>query len=208
MNSTEMKLKGFIEDDKYFVSNLYIENIDKVDFSINDIRIDGIGKDNLFITLDDMCLFSINDIPTKYYVLIREVSHRLHECEYYFGIEDKIMNNKNFAMFKPEVLSNIKIIEWYAKKYKYINEYKLILEDDLKSIFNRSIPNIEWSSNEMERIKQFLGCSNESAHGFSSFKYKAELVSLKYLKELINMLKPLDYNLEIHRSDKLSLSRL
>ena len=210
MNSTEMKLKEFVENDEYYKNKLYIEDIDKVNFSISPIRIEDIGLNNLSITMDDMCLFSINDIPTKYYVLVREVIYRLTRSDYnYLDMESHILNDKDFILMKPEILSYIASTENYvkignyAKRYKYINEYKILEEEDLKNIFNRNISNIEWNSDEMDKIKQFLGFRIVNGHGFSSFKYKAELISLKKLKELICKLNTLEYNLVIPRMDRL-----
>ena len=85
MNSTEKKLKEFVKNDEYCLNSLIVKDTKNVKFDIKPIKIKGFGPIDLTITMtinssitmDDMCVFTIDGIQ---YVTIKEAEYRLTHC--------------------------------------------------------------------------------------------------------------------------------
>lgn len=215
MNETELKLTKFVKDDEYCMNSLVVKDIENVEFDIKPIKIEGfdpinistIMPVNLSITMDDMCVFIINDTQ---YVTIKEAKYRLTHCKglslndgYSSGITDLLY--PEFSIFEENPI----ILKRMTKKYKYKYEYKIIEHDELKSIFSRCLPNISWNSKEMGKIQQWFVIRGDeiiftdNSKTIKEFRYNAILISLKKLKEVIYRFKPIEHDLEIERMDVL-----
>lgn len=197
MNSTERKLKEFVKNEEFYKDNLYVENPDDMEFSIDDAKLEIVSE---FITFKDICLFTTTNYPKEYYLLLPEVVYRLKNCDYDFGFDSIDKKSKEWLIFNSQ-LNSIKIEKFLIGYYRSIHAFKIIKEKELKEIFKKSIPNIEWNSKEMEKIKQFLTLQQFSLRGFVGYEYNALLISSKILKSMISKLTPLEYNLTINRMD-------
>lgn len=207
MNETELKLTRFVEDDEYCMNSLVVKDIENIEFGIKPIKIEGFRPNNVSITMDDMCVFTINDIQ---YVTIKEANYRLTHC-------NKLSVNDGYTRDITELLysefsifeENPIILKRMTKKYKYKDEYKIIEHAELKSIFSRCLPNITWNSKEMGKIQQWFVIRGDeiiftdSSKTIKEFRYNAILISLKKLKEVICRFKPIEHDLEIERMDVL-----
>ena len=207
MNSTEKKLKKFVENDEYCLNSLVVKDTENVEFDIKPIKIKGFDPIDLTITMtvnpsitmDDMCVFTINDIQ---YVTVKEAEYRLTHCndlslnDGYTGDIKELLYSE-FSIFEE----NPVLLKMMTKKYKYKDDYKIIENNELKSIFSHCLPNIPWHSKEMGKIQQwFVIRGNET---IKEFRYNAILISLKKLKEVICRFKPIEHDLEIERMDML-----
>lgn len=197
MNSTERKLKEFVKNEEFYKDNLYVENPDDMEFSIDDAKLEIVSES---ITFKDICLFTTTNYPKEYYLLLSEVVYRLKNCDYDFGFDSIDKKSKEWLIFNSQ-LNSIKIEKFLIGYYRSIHAFKIIKEKELKEIFKKSIPNIEWNSKEMEKIKQFLTLQQFSLRGFVGYEYNALLISSKILKSMISKLTPLEYNLTINRMD-------
>lgn len=215
MNETELKLTKFVEDDEYCMNSLVVKDTENVEFDIKPIKIKGFDPIDLTITMtinpsitmDDMCVFTINNIQ---YVTIKEAKYRLTHCndlslnDGYIGDITELLYSE-FSIFEENPI----ILKRMTKKYKYKDEYKIIEHAELKSIFSRCLPNITWNSKEMDKIQQwFVNRGTETIFSDGSktikeFRYNAILISLKKLKEVICRFKPIEHDLEIDRMDVL-----
>lgn len=215
MNNTERKLKEFVENDEYCMNSLVVKDTKNVKFDIKPIKIKGFDPIDLTITMtinpsitmDDMCVFTINNIQ---YVTIKEAKYRLTHCndlslnDGYIGDITKLLYPE-FSAFEENPI----ILKMMTKKYKYKDNYKIIEHDELKSIFSHCLPNIPWHSREMGKIQQwFVNRGTETIFSDGSktikeFRYNAILISLKKLKEVICRFKPIEHDLEIERMDVL-----
>lgn len=197
MNSTERKLKEFVKNEEFYKDNLYVENPDDMEFNIDDAKLEIVSES---ITFKDICLFTTTNYPKEYYLLLPEVVYRLKNCDYDFGFDSIDKKSKEWLIFNSQ-LNSIKIEKFLIGYYRSIHAFKIIKEKELKEIFKKSIPNIEWNSKEMEKIKQFLTLQQFSLRGFVGYEYNALLISSKILKSMISKLTPLEYNLTINRMD-------
>ena len=195
MNNTEKKLKEFVENDQLYKDNLYVENPDDIEFSIDDVKLEILSNS---ITFKDICLFTTTNYPKDYYLLLPEVVYRLKNCDYDFGFDSIDKKSKEWLIFNSQ-LNSIMIEKFLIGYYRFNHAFKIIKEKELKEIFKKSIPNIEWNSKEMEKIKQFLTLQQFSLRGFVGYEYNALLISSKILKSMISKLTPLEYNLTINR---------
>lgn len=215
MNETELKLTKFVEDDEYCMNSLVVKDTENVEFDIKPIKIEGfdpidiptIMPINLSITMDNMCVFTINDIQ---YVTIKEAKYRLIHCNdlslndgYTRDITELLY--PEFSIFEENPI----ILKRMTKKYKYKDEYKIIEHGELKNIFSRCLPSIAWQSKEMGKIQQWFVIRDDEiifSDGLKTikeFRYNAILISLKKLKEVICRFKPIEHDLEIERMDVL-----
>ena len=207
MNETELKLTKFVKDDEQCMNSLVVKDTENIEFDIKPIKIEGFDPINLSITMDDMCVFTINDTQ---YVTIKEAKYRLTHCKglsvndgYARGITDLLY--PEFSIFEE----NPVILKLRATKYKYKGEYKIIEHGELKSIFSRCLPNIPWNSKEMGKIQQWFVIRGDEiiftdgSKTIKEFSYNAVLISLKKLKEIICRFKPIEHDLEIERMDVL-----
>ena len=196
MNSTEKKLKEFVENDEFYKDNLYVENPDDMEFSIDDVKLE-IASES--ITFNNICLFTTVNYPKEYYLLLPEVVYRLKNCDYDFRFDSIDKKSKEWLIFNSQ-LNTIMIEKFLIGYYNTpIHPFKIIKEKESKEIFKKSIPNIEWNSKEMEKIKQFLTLQQFGLNGFIGYEYSALLISSKILKSMISKLTSLEYNLTINR---------
>lgn len=207
MNETELKLTKFVENDEYCMNSLVVKDIENIEFDIKPIKIEGFRPNDASITMDDMCVFTINDIQ---YVTIKEAKYRLTHCKdlsvndgYTRDIAELLYSE--FSIFEGNPI----ILKRMTKKYKYKDEYKIIEHAELKSIFSHCLPNITWHSKEMDKIQQWFVIRGDEliftddSKTIKEFRYNAILISLKKLKEVICRFKPIEHDLEIERMDVL-----
>ena len=215
MNETELKLTKFVEDDEHCMNSLIVKDTENVEFDIKPVKIEGfdpidlpiVMPINLSITMDNMCVFTINDIQ---YVTIKEAKYRLTHCNdlslndgYTRDITELLY--PEFSIFEENPI----LLKRMAKKYKYKDDYKIIEHDELKNIFSRCLPSIKWQSKEMGKIQQWFVIRgdeiifSDGSKTIKEFRYNAILISLKKLKEVICRFKPIEHNLEIERMDVL-----